>query len=762
MGLERTESAEGRKLEKFVVEAVHSLPFGTVLLGKVGKRQVAKILECPLELLPGSGEASESTGFMKKLRDMSRGSIGRILQTAGLGCAAMAGACVAQTDVDTNSDHNLPEMSGQFGTTELALTGSDAAHFGLPQQVPWSEWDDDRPEITEYEGKKVIVFNRGIMQADGTKQGRIFYVECDQLEKCITDSVPQEIKGLQENFPAFYNSKFPDDPISPDQVFSFGDGVVFKDAAGKYKLLTTGPVLEFFADLKKNQYGVLEASNFESPPFILEGTGPVPVNGVPHLISSEKLTNLHTFETQELGYSTSGGCSGIAPHFSEEGSWVVAVKGKYEGWSSVCEFVVAATLDDLINKVGIKYLKNVNEFNAGADTVEAPRIGQNVLIYIIESSLGSILYYAVVQPYCGDGNADQGETFGSCPQDVPFVPTDTVTNPDTPDGGSTGPETQGMDISLDTALADTVDKVDTAIDTPQDITPTPVDTSQDVILPPDVESDVVVPPLDGDTSNDAKPDIESPCDFAEANVNITEGACLLKNCEDPSVDITGECTAEVDLGGSKPVILQINGTYQLDMLEKAGVLLAGMYELDDNGNNFGTDFGSYGVNPAGTVYGGEEAVKGDPDVYKVWCKEGKIIVSYDGEEIAVLNAGEEVTFDKGEDTSQADTNQPDAEGDEGSSEEDAANGKDTQNPPGEDTSQPGKDTVQPEKDMQELQPKSKKDGGGGSGGCSTVEHPQANHHLVLVGLALLALAGKRRVLKQATGTDRGRKVGTTM
>ena len=65
-------------------------------------------------------------------------------------------------------------------------------------------------------------------------------------------------------------------------------------------------------------------------------------------------------------------------------------------------------------------------------------------------------------------------------------------------------------------------------------------------------------------------------------------------------------------------------------------------------------------------------VQGDPDVYKVWCKEGKIVVSYDGEEIAILNAGDKVTYIKGEpvtpvqpevgeDTSQDDGENADAE-----------------------------------------------------------------------------------------------------
>ena len=532
----------------------------------------------------------------------------------------------------------------------------------------------------------------------------IIYVKCQAIEDCLAaDADVQTVQGLEAA-----------------GLFGPSGPGVYQDPNGNDKFIALpGMGYAQTCDIAPNADEILEVSNCAevvAPP--ISGDPSIfKKDGVPHALwtsGTVRLRNLHTNVTQDLPLDgdESLDCGvGFEAGQVAVGSHRQVVKGVTH-----CRLITALTLEGLANQA--TDLISLND--AGSNYLSDPRL-----------AAGNILIYAREDQVPGDGSVVDRLWYA-------VIPPEAQPNPE-PDAGTDAADTGPSPDALANEVADAADGAVAQPDT------TPNDDS----TPPQPDADA--PP---------SPD---PCDFANAKIQITGGACLLENCEDPFVDITGNCSFEVDLGALNPVKLEIAGTYQVDLLEKIGALLSGEYKVWDNGNQFDTVTGNLITGVEGTIYRGQL----EDNKYFVQCDEGKItvyLIGPNGEKtpLITLKGGEGYVFDMDNPVgpifnTDAEIGQPDTETGQPEQSQDAGNpGKDTVGTDAStsgtdngntDTTSPNTDpSITPGADPGPAPDSSKPsaDSSSDGSGCSIdTASTQANffNNLSSIGLALLSVAG---------------------
>lgn len=587
--------------EKFYLLGIDRVGGLTILKGIVNGQPRAIITHIPPELLLPAEEGRPDTAF-EKIRAGALGKLAAVLALAGagLGIASMSG-CASPDD----------DNRGKVGSQISALSAADVDTLGEPVAAAWTEAGDNRPQISEMDGNKVVTFIRG---------GDVCYVDCAELEDCLTVETPETVDGLLD--------------------ISYTTAAIYQTSGGGVKIIfkPAGDVV-YEMDIDYVD-GVLIASGDPTlPPGSEMGSSfsYMKVDGEPHLLwygGGAALRNLNTGEDSLPGLS--GSYMGICgtPHQDEGGVAIGSflydptVGGSVD---SYCRLHSAPTLAGLAEVLGSDFIASQN---IDGTNLTNPRSFGNILIYVRNDADGNRIYYAIapiVPPADGGGEP----TPDSGPDPTPD--SDSGTGDASP-GGSDGPGAPADDAGTDGPTPDP----DAGEGEGEDDAGTDIDGS------PTPEDGPTTPREDGgpepkpDANQDIPPNPDE-CVLDPGTVRITEGSCLFDQCEDQFAQVSGQCTFEVDLGRENPVIIEIDGTYSMDLLERLGGLLRGSYRVVDDGNEMGTVYGDFGAGVSGTTYGGEEQAA--ENRYRVFCEEGSIVITFRGQEIARLSGGEELTFD---------------------------------------------------------------------------------------------------------------------
>lgn len=669
------------------------------------------------------------------------GKIVRALGNLGMLGSLALGAEACTTEPQT--DRTVSTTSYEVKTAAL----TQVVNVGVAKPIPWL--------TNKSAGTSNFSVKGGTTRMMVTSEGGVVYKECDatvQLVDCIPSGAPKTLQGINID-------KNPDNP--PAGPF-FGPGS-YVDKNGDEKFLIWGDdpwgspgVFEGY--LSTNPAGDLEAKNFaKASPVIVSPVSIFDINGEPHALSESYLRNLISGaitpspqdpkDATPCGPATYDGVIAIGGQYSKD------LSGKQS-----CTLVVAPTIGELktngtplvslSQKSSSKLLTNPRL--AGDDKVGRVLVfsdgypGQEQLM-VAPISYGD-------KPVDADATGDTSKTdadAGSTPDDV-NPPPDTAVDA-TKDGTAEDIDAiifiDANDPDLVEVDAEGNDIVpDGAVDVPPELPPdVQPDTDKPETAEPDTKDaqpDSQDDSADGQTDDTSKPPEVTPdtgpevtptaCDFAKGKISVKIGDCALENCQDPLVDIKGKCTVEIDLGKANPVVLEIDGTYGVDLLEQFGSLLAGKYKVKDSGNHFNTVMGDFGTGVEGTTYSGELP---DDTHYTLSCQEGSVNIYWmpkNGPKqlLANLQGGQSQTFDINNpqpqpeptpDTSQAEPDNKDA----GSTGPETA----TENGPETVASDAGKPSVTPKAP---------------SDGCSAGNNPSS--HWGVVGLALLAAASliKRR------------------
>ena len=570
------------------VEEIGGVPTRKVLPVPNGVLEQASSLVREFERAPVDEQDKVRTRMMR-LRD--RGGKNNILTlAAGIALAVILVGGVGGCN-KPNNQNNTPGISapavpgGELATKSFPLTAVDNGHWdeqgSLNFMVPENQYWGI--EVVEIEGRTVILFT---VKAPGEDE-KFQYVDCDSLLECATAGVAKNLEGTElfDGLKAY-------------------SATVNKDSGKAYLKVTAGGMPRK-ADIGFNGLDNLEISNiaiepsFDAFSFTMnyeeESGVEVPYiyagGGAPIYIKK----NLVTGALSEVNVSSE--CD--LPHRDTESGFWYHSKLVNVGGAAECRLVWAETIEDLISDT----TQYIGALNAGGPTNMRFQVRGDIAVFQRDDPVnGKKLYYAVVESYCGDGTCDDDEDGVSCPEECAVIPPD---GDDDAGGGDDDVDAGGGDDDVDAGGGD--DDLDAG---GEDVTPIDL------------------------------------CEFAETNVNIIDGECTFHNCdpEKQILDVVGKCSFEVYLGGENPTILTIDGGYGLNLLDKAGDFLYGKYDVDDNGNDWGTKFGNYGLGVDGTKYGGEE--RSDGNEYYVYCEEGKISMYWidangDRELIESLEAGED-------------------------------------------------------------------------------------------------------------------------
>jgi len=548
---------------------------------------------------------------------------------------------------------------GAMATTHAALNAkSDIDHLGPMQPAAFTLPGDSVPNIGTFGDEIVLSFVRD------EEIDHCYYVKGATIEEALAQPQAQKIElpGVVSGEVGINSCIFHDDRIYYQRGAEFSVGSDVLDSEGV--LLALNPLV---------------LPGFVGSPYMTIGVE----SGVPFLIY---IAAGNTIEKRNLitGVDTPTeipflGC-GIPHADAETGVWV---NSRYDadayGGLIQCRLVSAGNMEAIA--FSLKYIPGIMQGPEGL-TGEAknPRLSGQVLVFEGRelapggnSLEASKIYYATVAAYCGDGTCDEDETNESCPQDC--APPD----PACPDGTCNGDETfDTCPLDCDPpepACPDGTCNGDETFDTcPQDCDPAepacpdgecngdePHETCpEDCGYPPEDCADGT--DNDGDDLEDcADPDCDTdphcqpdpdPCAPVADRVTWAEGPDLCE-CQDyestvdyESITIEGKCTVVLDLGKAQSVTLKIDGAYSVDFLNGIGEMLWGSYHVDDNGNHFGTIYSTSVIGVAGTEYGGAAvALDNGNQGYYLYCAEGQITLSIDGETVAVLEAGDDGTFD---------------------------------------------------------------------------------------------------------------------
>ena len=544
-GMERKEGCEMKRLvldgiDRVLVKGV-GLP--TILRGKVEGELQAMVLgpDCPLELLI----AETTKGARSFLNRLSNGVAGKVLRVAGVACAGFAMACDTQQDTANNS--NQPQMAEdsdnadpQFGKAELAMTEGDLLNLGDPVKIPWYKSGDQYPNIGQLKGEQVITFDRGIEYADGQADETMWYVKDVDILECLKGT-PQPIKGLQEAFQEYTNYEY------PDVITSYGEGVIYEDKDGKGKLRVIagllGPVM---LDIDYAEDGSLIASNLSIPDSFYPGSV-LTIDGVPYLLSDsggyedDILLNLYTGDQQSIDLGKAGMCS--MPHVDANGGWWVG--SLWMDPKDQCRLTISSTIGGLKEPTSSTSLDYLNNWNGAINPyLTSPRISGNVLMWE-----EGPFWYAIVQPYCGDGTPNGEETPQSCPEDFGISPDPDIVQPepqpDATDDAAIAEETGGQIDAVTGPDAeppiDTSQLIDTVILTEIPIQPEQAqDTEGSDQNTAEHGQDTVEPGSDtAGSDNPLSTDVPKPED---ADSDIPEG----------TADTTPHLKPDADAGAGKP------------------------------------------------------------------------------------------------------------------------------------------------------------------------------------------------------------------
>ena len=671
-----------------------------VITGTTGGEQTAIAINLAL---PPEDDANRSKGLLSRL---GNSQLGRIAAGITLAASAAVGAC------SPNADSPSPDQPPGLSTNQSPLTYDEVVDVGAGSQLPWSQWGDRSSNYGEMDGENYLFVGSSY---GAEHENDVVYVKFKTIEELLSvDANVQTVDGLEA---AGLNG-------------SYGGPGVFQDQEGnnKFLVLPDNTVLVHACDITTNANGILEVSNCAEldPPMAYSPPSIFPKDGVPHALwetgANTKLRNLHTNVTENLPLNADWASScGVG---FEAGNVVVGAQKQVIQGVDYCRLGTAENWE----KFGISPTA-LSTLNAGSDFNQSPRlVGENMIVWT---------RWDVVPPPLGDWSPVPHLAYV-------IIPPEVQPNPEPDAGVDAGSPDTGP--SPDALANDIADAADSAVAAQPDTTP---------------NNDATPPP---DAGNPPNPDtLESPCDFAQAKVNITVGSCLLENCEDPFVDITGNCSFEVDLGAPNPVKLEIAGTYQVDLLEKIGALLSGEYKVWDNGNQFDTVTGNLITGVEGTIYRGQL----EDNKYFVQCDEGKItvyLIGPNGEKtpLITLKGGEGYVFDMDNPVgpifnTDAEIGQPDTETGQPEQSQDAGNpGKDTVGTDAStsgtdngntDTTSPNTDpSITPGADPGPAPDSSKPsaDSSSDGSGCSIdTASTQANffNNLSSIGLALLSVAG---------------------
>ncbi len=685
---------------------------------------------------------------------------------ACLGAAAFGAGCNPNTSTDNSHGGGVLLSDQTIAQMNFALqSADDINHFGPLQPAAFSLDGDKRPVIGDCNGETVISFVR----PDGIGGGQhCYYVKAANVEQAlaIPNATMIALPG-SEGQPA-------DAPVN---------SCIFDDNKIIYNRGIEGTGI---ADIVDNG-GNLTAQNVQRLDNIVPGDTPIVTStmklieegGVKYLVHNvgggfAKL-NLTTGEKTISNGNTSCDEPFRDP---ESGDWIGSKFGNYGG-PVHCRVVKANSIEALFGSM---------QFIPGLLVQPAPvgvtGEGRNAEIQgevmVLEARmknpanpaqlLPSKVYYGVVMEWCGNGQCGAGEDNASCAADCPVV----VVPPDagapdagTPDAGNPPPDAGTPPPDAGNPPPDAGTPPPDAGNPPPDAGNPPPDAGNP---PPDAGN----PPLqelcgDGqDNDNDGKTDCLDPECSPHANkITFVSGQenCNATACETTedfeTIDMQGQCTFSIDLGGQNPVVLTIDGSYSIDFLNTIGELLSGKYKVVDNGNQFGTVFGNSVTGVTGTTYEGESnPLNQGPAMYHLECKDGQITLYVNGEEIETLSAGEEGTYDLdnpvpvGADAGGSDggnedagtTGDSDAGGGEDSGDKDA--GTEPADGGGTPDSSKGDETPNPDVHKpNNADGDSDPEGKGGGGGCSTApgSSPKSSpEHLAVFGMLLLMAAAAMR------------------
>lgn len=543
------------------------------------------------------------------------GKIVRALRNLGTVGILALGAEACTTEPQTNETIS----STSYEVNKAALT--QVVNVGVAKPIPWL--------TNKSAGTSNFSVKGGTTRMMVTSEGGVVYRECDdkvQLIDCITSGAPKILQGINID-------KNPDNP----PVGPFKGPGSYVDKNGDEKLLIWGNdpwdgsgVYE--GDLSTNPAGDLEAKNLAKVnPTIKNHVSVFDYKGSPHALYSTGFKDLITGTVTPSPQSYKDAACGPATYDEE---MKIAMGGHYSvdlAGNKECTLVIAPTIEELdTNPIP---LISLNE-KSPSKWMTNPRFGGN-------DKVGKVVVFS-------DGNPGQEQlmvasiSYGDKPVDTDATGDTTKIDADggpTPDGTADGQTDQ--DVVIDVNEADITEVKDDASDATPDAAEdtdagTPPELPKTDVQPdsPDAAADgqtddtskppEVAPDTAPDTATDtSKPPEVTPtaCDFAKAKISVKIGDCALENCTDPLVDIKGKCTVEIDLGKTNPVVLEIDGTYGVDLLEKIGALLAGKYRVKDNGNHFNTVMGDFGTGVEGTTYSGELP---DDTHYIFGCEEGSV------------------------------------------------------------------------------------------------------------------------------------------
>ncbi len=667
------EAKEAIERIDFVPDAIDQVGSEVVIRGRTpdGKpsalRLGIELFQYILSELQSQPDTSVSGGVISDLRSN--------VLSRFIGKVAMAGSLALGATACTSEDHgDKGSYSSTYGTQESALTTYDQMlSVGKGQPIPGTQTGEGTSNFATINGEKYFLVNGG--------KG-VVYVECDKLIDCMNLNSKKNIKGLNNGNP----------PLGPLN----GPGIYQDNKGNKKFLVSDGKAYE--GDIAKNATGELEVNNMlPVTPKIPYNISIFDYNGAPHALYTSGFKNLWTGANNYIDslYNDAMSCGPA----TFDGQVAVGAKLQKPGGVDQCLLITAKTLEELATKP--TFLTSLNSQQA-SKMLRNPRLASDgangsVLVYSVGQPGQEKLWYAVIPPAkatpppdaTGDTTPDAADA-GST--DAPDAQDSAVQ--DSPDAQDSAPEVEDS-TAVETALEVTA-AVDAVVDIPPDVPPEDVgpdvadvppelppeiaepdngpetapDLPPDVAdVPPDVQSKPELSP-DAETTPDTGPDVSpelppkdtaapdvqpdttpevapNKCDFAKAKIKVKIGDCALENCQNPIADINGKCTVEIDLGNAKPVVLEVNGKYSVDLLEEFGTLLAGKFKVIDDGNAFNTVTGNFGTGVEGTTYSGELP---DDMHYSLSCQEGRISVYWmpkgaEKQLLGTLDGGQSQTFE---------------------------------------------------------------------------------------------------------------------
>lgn len=543
------------------------------------------------------------------------GKIVRALRNLGTVGILALGAEACTTEPQTNETIS----STSYEVKKAALT--QVVNVGVAKPIAWST------NISAGSSNFSVKGDTTRFLVDGGNG--VFYQDCDdktQLIDCISNGTPKSIQGLNTT------KDVTKPPFGP-----FRSPGTYVDKNGNEKFLLWGKAQfgkqgVYEGDLSTNPAGDLEAKNLiKVSPVIPDEVSIFDYNGSPHALHSIGFKNLIDGTVIPSPQDYKDAPCGPATY---DDKMKIAIGGHYSvdlAGNQNCTLGVASSIEELgTNPIPLVSLNQ----KSPSQWMTNPRLAGN-------DKVGRVVVFS-------DGNPGQEQlmvasvSYGDKPVDTDATGDTTKIDADggpTPDGTADGQTDQ--DVVIDVNEADIIEVKDDASDATPDAAEdadagTPPELPKTDVQPdsPDAAADgqtddtskppEVAPDTAPDTATDTpKPPEVTPaaCDFAKAKISVKIGDCALENCTDPLVDIKGKCTVEIDLGKTNPVVLEIDGTYGVDLLEQYGSLLAGKYRVKDNGNHFNTVMGDFGTGVEGTTYSGELP---DDTHYIFGCEEGSV------------------------------------------------------------------------------------------------------------------------------------------